>query len=622
MRRQLLALGAALAWLTSLLVPLGGVAHAQSTTSTTPAALDYPISDGHFYTEANGQGGAGGLGFAITNDGGIPFWTVFQKFGGVAGLGYPISGRFMWDGFVVQATQRVVMQWHPNTQQVDFVNVYDLLHDAGKDAWLQAFENTPPPLSTAPDTGLTWDQVKARHLAFLNADPAIKAKYFSVASLGDPVVLNGLPMSQVVDEGPFNIVRCQRVTIQHWLVNDPAAGVQAGDVTVTLGGDIAKAAGLLPQTSALQPGPPPGGASTGSSASSTTSGSSVQIPDFIYGYQAHMYFGQAVPALTAIKNAGFTCAKQQVEWKSIQPNSPNDANWGELDTIVNTANQMNVKLMLSIVEAPMWARVGPNEPYPANPQVFANFLSKLVSRYKGKVAAYEIWNEENFAREVGPGDINAGNYVELLKQAYTTIKSIDPQAIVISGAPTPTGVNNPNIAIDDNTYIQQMLAYQGGIVKNYFDVMGTHAEPWANPPDAWIGTPEPPNVTGYNNAPSFFFRRLENYRADMVAAGIGDKKIWETEFGYDSCYNGSTPAPAPPNYGYCRWITEQQQAQYTVEAFQYARTNYPWLGAIFIWNLNFQYFVPDTDEKWGFANLRADYSPRPVYTAVQQMPKV
>ncbi|MCL4508370.1 MAG: hypothetical protein M1296_02460 [Chloroflexi bacterium] len=613
MRRRLLALGAALVWLFGLFAPMGGTAAAQS------SPLDYPISNGHFYAEANGQGGAGGLGFAITNGGGIPFWTAFQHFGGVAGLGYPISGRFTWNGFIVQATQRVVMQWHPNTQQVDFVNVYDLLHDAGKDAWLQAYRNTPPPLSTAPDTGLTWNQVKARHLAFLNADPAIEAKYYSVAAYGDPVVLNGLPMTQVVDEGPFNVVRCQRVTIQHWLVNDPAAGAHAGDVTVTLGGDAAKAAGLLPQTPALQPAPAPGISSGGVPTSTPPIATDSQIPNFIYGYQAHMYFGQAAPALTAIQNAGFTWAKQQVVWSSIQPNSPNQSNWGELDTIVNTANQMNIKLMFSIVEAPAWARVGPDQPYPSNPQLLASFLSTLATRYKGKVAAYEIWNEENFAREVGPGDINPGNYVELLKAAYTAIKAVDPAAIVVSGAPTPTGVNDPNIAMDDNTYLQQMFAYQGGIVSNYFDVLGAHAEPWANPPNAWIGTPEPPNVTGYNNAPSFFFRRLENYRADMVAAGDGNKKIWETEFGYDSC---PTPAPAVPNYEYCKWITEQQQAQYTVQAFQYARANYPWLGGIFIWNLNFQYFVPDTDEKWGFANLRADYSPRPVYTAVQQMPKI
>ena len=182
--------------------PLAGTAAAQST------GPDYAITNGHFFTQTNGQGGAGGAGFAITNESGVPFWSEFQRLGGVSSLGYPVSGRFMWDGFLVQATQRVVMQWHPDTHQVLFVNTYDRLHDLGKDAWLQAFRNTPPPASTAPDAGLPFAQVEARHLAYLNSDPAIKAKYYATASIGDPIVYNGLPMGPVTPEGPFTMLRC------------------------------------------------------------------------------------------------------------------------------------------------------------------------------------------------------------------------------------------------------------------------------------------------------------------------------------------------------------------------------------------------------------------------------
>ena len=595
---------AALFWVAGWAGPLVGTASAQGT------AADFAIANGHFYTQANGQGGNGGNGFALTNDGGVPFWTEFQRLGGVNSLGYPVSGRFMWDGFLDQATQRVVMQWRPDTHQVLFVNTYDRLHDLGKDPWLQAYRNTPPPVSTAPDTGLSFAQVEARHLAFLNSDPAIKAKYYATAAIGDPIVYNGLPMGPVTPEGPFTMLRCQRITIQHWLVNDPASGAHAGDVDVTLGGDDAKASGALPNQSALTPTPPP----------ATSGGVTPVSSSFSYGFQAHMIDnGQTNPVLDKITGAGFNWVKQQVEWKYVQPNGPNDQNWGQIDQFVNAANSRGVKVMLSIVQAPLWDRTNPTQPYPKSPTDLANFLSIMATRYKGKVGAYEVWNEENFAREVGPGNINPGNYVQLLKAAFAAIRAADPNALVVSGAPTPTGVNDPNIAIDDSTYLQQMYAYLGGIVKSYFDVLGTHAEAWANPPQNNINSTPPPGVTGYDNHPSFFFRRLEDYRNDMVAAGDASKKMWETEFGYDSCQGANIPAP--PGYVYCQWVSEQQQADYEVGAFRYARTNYPWLGAIFIWNLNFQANVPSSDEKWGFGVLRSDWSPRPAYTALAAMPK-
>src|SRR5262249_20794581 len=72
--------------------------------------------------------------------------------------------------------------------------------------------------------------------------PALKAKYLGV--VGDPIQANGLPVSDVVDMGDALVVRCQRVVLQQWKKDVPWA--KAGEVTVALGGDIAKEAGILP----------------------------------------------------------------------------------------------------------------------------------------------------------------------------------------------------------------------------------------------------------------------------------------------------------------------------------------------------------------------------------------
>ncbi len=210
------------------------------------AAADYAIPNGHFYTQT---GGGAGKGYGVVDDSAAAFWSEFQRLGGVEALGFPVSRRFMWNGFVSQAMQRVVFQWRPDTKQVAFVNVFDLMTESGRDDWLLAVRQVPRPLPATFDSGKPWAEVVAGRLALLDENPALRAQYFSAP---DPVTMNGLPTSRVTDMGNNYTVRCQRVVIQQWKHDVPWA--QAGQVTVALGGDIAKEARLLP-SSALPPEP-------------------------------------------------------------------------------------------------------------------------------------------------------------------------------------------------------------------------------------------------------------------------------------------------------------------------------------------------------------------------------
>ncbi|HEX6510837.1 MAG TPA: hypothetical protein VF157_00945 [Chloroflexota bacterium] len=330
-----------------------------------------------------------------------------------------------------------------------------------------------------------------------------------------------------------------------------------------------------------------------------------------YGFAAQVVAGQSNSVVKATQQAGFGWLTQQVRWDGLQPKADAAIDWSQLDTAANASSQAGIKMMFSIVAAPDWA-AAPGSHFPKSPSDFNPFLTQMVNHFKGRVQAYEIWNEENFATEVGAGHIDAGQYVELLKASYQTIKGLDSNAIVVSGAPTPTGVNDPNIAMDDATYLQQMYAYQDGVVKSFFDVLGAHPEGYANLPEENVANHTQAN---FANHPSFFFRRVEDYHNIMVQAGDGNKKIWATETGYDS------NPQAPAGYEYARGISEQQQADYLTREIKYARANWPWMGVMFIWNLNFQAVVPQSDEKWGFGVLHADYSPRPAYTALQKVAK-
>lgn len=235
------------------LLPIAWLLLAPLSSASADSPLDYATDKGHFYTQANGFPiGQSSSGFEISDDGGVPFWREFRMLGGVHVLGYPISRRFEWDGFVCQATQRAVLQWDPGRRQVQLVNVLDDLSSRGRDAWLRQTHLIPRPLDDSTERGLSPAEVARRRLRLLDDNPSIRSAYYSAP---EPAALYGLPTSEVVDVGAAHAVRFQRAVLFQWKSRLPWA--EEGQVTSAFSGDLLKAAGLLPP-GALTPEPPPG----------------------------------------------------------------------------------------------------------------------------------------------------------------------------------------------------------------------------------------------------------------------------------------------------------------------------------------------------------------------------
>jgi hypothetical protein len=207
--------------------------------------LDFEISAGHFFKQANGYGGAGTAGYAVIDDADAGFWTELQRLGGLERVGYPVSNRFFYRGFLTQAFQKLVLQWRPELGVSVPVNVFDDLTQHGSDGWLERTRQVPVGRRDPQDGGATWDEVIARHMELLAPYPAVQDFYTS-----DPDALDayGLPMS-VQDYGPFVVVRLQRAALQLWTTTTLSAA--AGSVTISNGGDMAKDAGLWPPSATL-----------------------------------------------------------------------------------------------------------------------------------------------------------------------------------------------------------------------------------------------------------------------------------------------------------------------------------------------------------------------------------
>jgi polysaccharide biosynthesis protein PslG len=342
----------------------------------------------------------------------------------------------------------------------------------------------------------------------------------------------------------------------------------------------------------------------------------LKAPNVALGIQAQWY-GQPMDRLAGmVHDIGFKWTKQQVIWRDIEV-SKGVYQWGYLDGIVDYLYAQNIHLMIAVVKAPHWATpTKTDDGTPANPQDFADFLTALANRYKGKVAAYELWNEANLAAETG-GRINAGFFVELVKAGYLALKAVDRKLVVVMGAISPTGHNDLNIAVDDLLYLEQIYQYKNGEVRAYFDVLGSHPYGMANPPDTlWSeGKPGPGNK--FNTHDSFYFRRFEQQYAIMQKYGDGMKQVWLTEWGWGSDYQTDITK------GYLEFntVTEQMRAEYVTGAIVQMRQRNPYIGVTFLWNLNWSVVGNWYDGPSYYSIVNGDYSPRPVYGALKALPK-
>ena len=619
-------------------------------------AADLPdeesLPNGRFFRQTGQETGNG---FAVTDDGGIPFWTEFQKFN-LDEIGYPISNRFDFKGFTTQAFQKAILQWDPGRRAFNFLNILDEMHLAGKDPALTLIRQTPPHAALPgdaqhdPTTPAGFEAIQQNHLRLLDQNPTIRTRFLSESNWLD---LYGLPISYAV-YGPVQVLRAQRQVFQVW--TEAGGGGPKGVAVLANTGDLMKEFGVItgaavtpisveqartgvpvttvtaapvstsvatPTPTAVQTvAPTATPAPTVTPLPTVSSGPApapLNLPQGLrgYGMQAHMVDDdRADEVVGKIVEAGFNWTKQQVRWEEIETQR-GVFNWGKYDNALNAPSRRGIKLMASVVAAPAWARApGTTHGPPANVADIKPFLTALMQRYKGRIHAVEVWNEANLNHEWGFLAPNAiRKYGEMLKAGYEAVKSVDPSVVVIFGAPTPTGVNDPNIAIDDATYVRRVYE-EFPEVKNYFDALGIHPNGGPNHPDDTLGGRNR-SVWGWTSHPSFFFNRFAELKAIMTSKGDPNKTIWFTEFGWSS-----TPVTQiVTGYEYSQYNSEQDQADFLVRAFQKVRAEFPYVTHMFIWNLNFQQVVGPADEKYGFGILRPDGSGRPAYHALRAMPK-
>ncbi|HZK66900.1 MAG TPA: cellulase family glycosylhydrolase [Chloroflexota bacterium] len=312
-------------------------------------------------------------------------------------------------------------------------------------------------------------------------------------------------------------------------------------------------------------------------------------------------------SLRMIREAGIGFVRQQFPWEDIEgpakgrfwDEKNRQSSWNKYDNIVQLANEQGLQLIVRLDLPPKWAH--PSNPWPHTPpdrfEDYGNFVHTVVSRYKGKVKYYQLWNEPNLAIEWGSKPVDAAEYVRLLKIGYQRAKEADPNAVILSAALAPT-VEESWQALNDQIYLQRM--YDAG-AEDYFDIMSVMAYGLRSGPDDRRLALRDVN-----------FSRPILTREIMVKNGDDAKPIWASEMGWNV---QPESVSAEPVFGR---VTEELQARYTVRGLQRAAEEWPWMGVMNLW------FFKRADEKereqpfYYFRLVDPDFTPRPVYQAVKE----
>jgi len=246
--------------------------------------------------------------------------------------------------------------------------------------------------------------------------------------------------------------------------------------------------------------------------------------------------------------------------------------------LINQAHGAGFKILLSVVGD-------------KNAVLSAGYSDSFASYVRGAAQsgadAIEVWNEMNLDREWPRGSISGANYVPLLAKAYAAIKAVNPNTIVVSGAPAPTGAEGayPGQVVNDDRYYAQMAAAGAG---RYADCIGVHYNEGIVAPTQTSGDPR-------DNYPTRYFRSMLN----RALASFPGKQACYTEIGY------LTPegyGALPANFGWASRTTVSQQAAWIAQAAQIAESDAR-VRLFMVFNLDFTSYTSD-DPQAGYALIR------------------
>ncbi len=317
--------------------------------------------------------------------------------------------------------------------------------------------------------------------------------------------------------------------------------------------------------------------------------------------------------LQMARDAGLGWVKQQFPWEQIEPVEKGSyyderirqSSWAKYDNIVDLCEEYGLQIIARLDRPPSWTRQDNTykERPPDDFNDYGDFVYTFVDRYRGRVSYIQIWNEPNIFPEWGNRPVDPVDYVDLLRVAYQRAKEADPNVHVLS-APLAitTGQAHPEpgkwTSMNEIQFLEEM--YQAG-AKDYFDILSANAFGLGSPPD------DPPDPQVLN------FQRVLLLREVMERYGDSEKAVWFNEYGWNA-----SPEDFPEDQLVWQRVSEEEQAEFTVQGIEHALANWPWAGVFNIWYFRQVGNVSPDRSDYYFRMVDVDFTPRLVYHSVRE----
>lgn len=285
--------------------------------------------------------------------------------------------------------------------------------------------------------------------------------------------------------------------------------------------------------------------------------------------------------LDGVAATGVSIIRTDLAWPIVQPVGPDRFDWTVPDRVLGAAESRRLKVVAILDYTPAWARAEGTTQFhpPSDPAAFARFCAATATRYRGRVAAYEIWNEPNQDYFWRPLPDPAG-YAALLRAACTSIKNADRRATVLGGATTGGWSATSGPKLDPVSFLDRVYAAGAG---------GSF--------DAWSHHPYTGDLNYYTTSPwSKMGATTPSLRSVMVARGDKAKQIWATEFGASTAD-----------------VTEAAQAQLITAACAQIQ-QYSWAGPLCCYSYR-DTGIDASDAEQNFGLVRYDWSAKPALQA-------
>ncbi len=254
------------------------------------------------------------------------------------------------------------------------------------------------------------------------------------------------------------------------------------------------------------------------------------VPAPLFGMHVNSLSGGAPKALTRV--GAIRLWDTGITWRNVEK-SNNSYDWSKFDAAVRNAEALGAtEILYTLGMTPRWAAANPDSKgalygagsnsHPKSNSYYLDYLRAVATRYKGRITAYQVWNEANL------GIFYTGTptqLAQLSKRARATLRSVDPKAKLV-GASTTVRAKGP-VGKWGRAYGPAMRRAGWPV-----DVVSAHLYP--------------PSKTGPATRVSYIKVMKRYYKR----WGAGSKPLWDTEVNFGDrrpamgykVYSGATAA--------------------------------------------------------------------------------